>query len=101
MGLVKAETGPLRTALLYRIGDVVFFGPTNPPDVPPHPEDIEHTVTTSDRIDLLASRRLGDHQLGWVIMARNNMRLMPNDLVPGMKIYIPTRESLRTRGILD
>jgi hypothetical protein len=82
------------------VGDVVFWGPTNPPDVDPDPNDIEHTVTISDRLDLIASRRMGDEQLGWIIMLRNNLRLVPNDLVPGMKIYIPTRESLQARGII-
>lgn len=100
MGLVKAATGPLQTALLYRIGEVMFWGPTNPPAIDPAPDDIAHTVTVSDRLDLIAARRLGDPQLGWVIMTRNNLRLAPNDLVPGMTIYLPTRASLKSRGIL-
>lgn len=100
MGLTRAATGPLQNALLYRIGDAVFWGPTAPPEIAPDITDIVHTVTVSDRIDLLASRQLGDPQLGWIIQERNGLRLMPNDLVPGMTIYIPTRESLKSRGIL-
>jgi hypothetical protein len=100
MGLTRASTGPLSYATLYRDGEAVFWGGTNPPVIAPQDTDIVHTVTSSDRLDLIATRFLSDFQLGWVIMIRNDMRLAPNDLVPGMRIFIPTRESLRTRGIV-
>lgn len=100
MSLSKSATGPLQTTLLYRIDDVIFWGPTSPPDVVPAQDDIEHTVAISDRIDLLANRYFGDPQLWWIIQLRNDLRLMPNDLVPGMKVYVPTYESLKSRGII-
>ena len=39
-------------------------------------------------------------QLGWVILERNNLRLVPNDLVPGRTLYIPSIDGLKERGIL-
>lgn len=100
MGVQRNPTGPLINAQLRQIEDAIFWGPTQPRDIDPWDDDLEYTVKIADRIDLIAAQKLNDPQLGWVIMHRNNLRLMPNDLVPGMKIYIPTRESLRTRGIV-
>jgi len=101
MGLSRNPTGQLRTAILSQIEEVVFFSPTQPVDIKPQDDDIGYIVKIADRLDLLAARILGDAQLGWVILHRNSLRLAPNDLVPGRTIYIPTRESLRRRGILD
>lgn len=100
MGLNRNPEGPLRFTTLRRIGDVIFFAPTNPPDIDPADTDVRHIVKIADRIDLLASRFLGNPQLGWAILLRNDLRLMPNDLLPGSTIFIPTLRSLRDRGIL-
>lgn len=100
MGLSRNSTGPLRTATLRSIADVVFFSPTNPPDIDPVDTDIAYIVKIGDRLDLIASRIFGDVQLGWIILHRNDLRLAPNDLVPGRTIFIPTLESLQSRGIL-
>lgn len=100
MGVQRNPLGPLATAQLRRIEEAVFWGPTQPRDIDPRDDDIAYTVKVSDRVDLLASQKLNDAQLGWVILQRNNLRLTPNDLVPGQKIFIPTRESLRERGLV-
>ena len=62
--------------------------------------DRAHTVRIADRLDNLAFAFLGDPALGWIILLRNDMRLAPNDLVPGRKIFIPTRQTLAARGVL-
>jgi len=100
MGLSVNPAGPLKNATLYKINESIFWGPTNPPDIEPQDDDIGHIVTTSDRVDLLASRFLNDVQRMWIILHRNDMRLSPNDLVPGQKIFIPTLESLQRRGLI-
>lgn len=100
MGVSRNPAGPLRHATLGRINDVVFFSPTQPPDIDPRDSDIIYMVRIADRLDNIAFRLLGDQQLGWVILHRNDMRLVPNDLVPGKNIFIPTIESLRRRGII-
>ena len=100
MALSRNPIGPLRTAVLAQINEVVFFSPTVPPDIDPVDSDIPYIVKIADRLDLIAARILGDSQLAWIILHRNDLRLAPNDLVPGRTIFIPTRESLRRRGIL-
>lgn len=100
MGVKRNPTGPLTLATLYQIDDVIFWGQTRAPTIAARDDDEAYTVTNFDRIDLLANAKLGDPQLWWVILARNELRLPPNDLVPGEKIFIPTRESLRSRGIV-
>lgn len=100
MGLNRNPNGPLRTAVLSRISEVVFFAPTRPVDIDPADSDIAYIVKIADRLDLIASRILGNAHLWWVILHRNDIRLMPNDLVPGRTIFIPTLDSLNRRGIL-
>lgn len=100
MGLSRNPSGPLRNAILSRLDEVIFFSPTIPPDIDPEDSDISYIVKIGDRLDLLAARTLRDAQLGWVILHRNDLRLAPNDLVPGRTIYIPTIESLQRRGIV-
>lgn len=100
MGVKRNPTGPLSTATLIQINEAVFWGRTRPPKIEPRDDDGIYIVRNFDRVDQIAHQRLGDIQLGWVILERNNLRLAPNDLVPGQKIFIPTRESLRQRGIV-
>src|SRR3990172_1897057 len=100
MGVRRNPSGPLITSTLYRIGDVIFWGTTVQPTIEARDDDEIYIVRNFDRIDLIAHNRMGDSQLGWVLLARNDLRLVPNDLVPGMKLFIPTRESLSQRGIV-
>ena len=99
MGVKRNPTGPLTTAVLYQINECIFWGRTYPPTIEPMDDDQVYVVTNYGRLDLIAATQLGDSQLWWVIMARNNLRLVPNDLVPGQQIFIPSRQSLRSRGI--
>lgn len=101
MGFRRNPRGPLIYATLHRINDVVFWAQTRPPTISPEDTDKAHLVTTADRIDVIADTELGDSELWWVILERNGLRLPPNDLVPGQTIFIPTRESLRRRGIVQ
>ena len=99
MGVNRSPLGPLGQADLRQFEDVRFWGPTQPPDIGPEDTDRAHTIRMADRLDNLAFRFLGDSNAGWIIMHRNGLRLAPNDLVPGRKIFIPTRASLSRRGI--
>ena len=110
MGVRRNPSGPLRHARFVQVGAtdaVVFWDITRPPPVDAQDVDATYTVEMGDRHDLLAFRLLGSSQLGWVVMERNSdivpeeidMRLWPNDFVPGYPIKIPTRRSLTRRGI--
>lgn len=111
MGTRRNPQGPLSTSRLVQIGvvnGVVFWDRTDPPEILPLTTDSPHIIKIDERHDLLATRRLRSPQLGWVIMERNkdidpeeiDMRLWPNDFVPGRTILIPTRRSLSDRSIV-
>jgi len=99
MGVKRNPTGPLTTSNLYQINECIFWGKTRPPIIEARDDDEIYLVKSFDRLDLIAANRLGDSQLWWTILARNDLRLAPNDLIPGRQIYIPTRQGLRSRGI--
>lgn len=100
MAVTRNPLGPLIDATLHQINDVIWFDKTRPPSIDPQDDDEIYTVKSFDRLDLIASNRLGSEQLGWVILLRNDLRLAPNDLVPGMKLFIPSRDGLQRRGII-
>jgi hypothetical protein len=107
MGVRRNPQGPLKHSELVRIGDTTFWDRTLPPNVEPLATDESYIVEMGDRSDLLASRKIGSAQWGWVIMQRNrneedgklDMRLWPNDFVPGAEIKLPPKDSINQRGI--
>jgi len=110
MGIRRNPQGPLGSAELVQVGavdGVVFWDRTTPAPVPPLDTDEDYIIQMSDRPDLLSQRKLGVTQFGWVIMERNNdivpfevdMRIWPNDFVPGYTIKLPSRTSIHSRGI--
>ncbi len=101
MAVKRNPIGPLTTSSLRRINEVFFWAPTRPRSIAPRDDDEVYSIRSHDRLDNIAADRLSDPQLGWVILLRNDLRLVPNDLVPGRKIFIPTRESLRVRGLIS
>lgn len=94
------RSGPLRYADLYRINETTFWDKTRPPEVLAASDDEAYKITSEDRLDLLAFRKYGVAEYGWIILLRNNMRLYPNDLIPGTTIYLPSIKSLRDRKII-
>jgi len=108
--LRRNPLGPLRYSNLIQFNEVLFWGKTAPPTIAPQDDDVTVTVKTSDRHDFVAFKELGSSQLGWVIMERQDqnqnekggqqMRLWPNDWVPGRRIAVPTNDSLSRRGIV-
>lgn len=111
MGVRRNPQGPLRHAELVQFGindGVVFWDRTLPPPVEALDTDEDYIIEIGDRHDLLAFRKVGSSHLCWAIMERNrdiepeeiDMRLWPNDFVPGRTIKIPTRDSLTRRGVI-
>ena len=100
MGIIRNTQGPLINATIRRLNDTTFWEGTRPPEIEPADSDRAHTIRIADRLDNLAFGYLGDPNLGWVILLRNDLRLVPNDLVPGRKLFIPTRSSLLSRGVI-
>lgn len=100
MGLRKEKRGPLVHARLVGYDTVVWFDRTRPPVIDVHEDDSGYTIQEPDRLDSIAYRFYGDEQLGWVIARRNDLNRIPDDLVPGKRIYIPTLTSLTERGVV-
>jgi hypothetical protein len=109
MGVSRNPQGPLQHATLVQIGDVVFWDRTLPPLVEALSTDENYYVEMADRSDLLAARKIKTSEWGWIIMERNrseedgeiDMRLWPNDFVPGAEIKLPSQVSINQRGISD
>lgn len=62
------------------------------PDARPRQDDIQHVVSSTDRIDLLAHRYYGDSRLWWVIAWANNLEILPTDMKPNMQLRIPSKD---------
>lgn len=100
MAFRRNTQGPLLHADLMKIDNVFFLDKTRPPPITARVDDGDYICTDRDRHDLVAFRKVQSSQLGWAIMERNNIRLWPNDWVPGVSIKIPTRASLESRGVI-
>jgi len=101
MVVSRNPSGPLVHSQLVQFVETVWWDQTRPPfPILERPDDIKYIVKQPDRLDIIALTQLGDVQLGWTIMERNNFRLIPNDLVPGQTIFIPSIEGLKERGII-
>lgn len=73
-----------------------FFDVPDFPEFPQSDSDqiIEIDYKYSGRIDLLAYDYLGDVEYWWVIALLNDLKILPQDLMIGKKIRIPTQESI-------
>lgn len=100
MSIEYNAQGQLKTAALKQIDETVFWDKTRPTEIQPAADDVPYTIRIGDRLDLLAFDKLQDASRGWIILLRNNIRLWPNDFVPGVTIYIPTLASLSKQGIV-
>jgi len=90
----------LTTAKLVEVDLVQFWQKTYPPAIAAEDSDRAYAVKIQERPDSIASKMLQSKNLGWTVMERNNMRLWPNDMVPGVEIAVPSRESLTGRGVI-
>jgi len=96
----RNPVGPLRSAQMTRVDGVLFFDRSRPGNITPHEDDHDYLIKIGDRYDSLAQEELQEDAIGHLIMLRNDMRLWPNDFVPGKRIQIPTRESLEEKGFI-
>jgi hypothetical protein len=81
-------------------GAVVFFDRSQPPSIQPDVTDKLYVVKEGDVLDNMATAEYGKPQIKWVIQWINEIRLEPVYLIPGTEIRLPTRERLRSLGLL-
>lgn len=66
------------------------------PDAKPRQDDIQHIVSSHDRIDLIAQRYYQDPGLWWVIAWANNLDVLPTDLKENAQLRIPSPSFIST-----
>lgn len=91
MGVELENNSRLLFADLLLLDGVEFWDTLVLPDASPRDDDIEHVVSSTDRIDLLASRYYQEPRLWWVIAWANNLEILPTDLKENAKIRIPAK----------
>jgi hypothetical protein len=82
--------------VLYVDGSEEFVGGRERIDTTPEPDDVFHTVSQGDRVDLLAYRYLGQADLWWVICDYNDI-FFPLDVPVGTVLRIPSDEHVQMR----
>lgn len=90
MAVVIRQLSRLVHARLIRLDAVEHWQMPEYPEVPEAADDISHVVADNERVDQIATRYYGAPELWWVIALANGWRLVPNDVVPGRTIRIPS-----------
>jgi hypothetical protein len=75
---------------LVIVDSVEFWDVLILPDAIPRQDDIQHIVSSNDRIDLIAQQYYQDPGLWWVIAWANNLDILPTDLKENAQIRIPS-----------
>lgn len=79
---------------LYVDGSEEFIGARAHIDTAPQPDDTFHTVTESDRIDLIAYQYLGSAELWWIICDYNDI-FFPLQIELGTVLRVPSIEHVQ------
>jgi len=85
-----AKNSRLLFSALLSVDGIEFWDLNSLPPVPVRDDEIQYTVTFTDRIDLLAYKFYGDPVLWWVLALANSMEILPTDLKPGSVIRVPS-----------
>lgn len=92
MAVDLRSSSRLQFADLLIVDGVEFWDTLALPDAVPQPDDIQHVVASSDRIDLLAYRYYQDPGLWWVIAWANSLDILPTDMKENMQLRIPSND---------
>jgi len=87
---------------LFFEGGTKFWGTWEPISLPAHPADSYYTVTEAmeGRLDLIAYRYYRSPELWWVIAEANNLFFVPEDVVVGMVLRIPSYTTITSLGLV-
>ena len=80
---------------LVIIDGIEFWTRPNIPDLEPATTDVQHEVKGIDRIDVISKQRYQNDGFWWTIAHRNNLRLLPCDLIVGNRIVISDPSKIR------
>jgi len=85
---------------LENSGEVIFVPHRKPLTQTDFPDNIVHTVSIKDRVDLLSSKYYGTPKYGWVISDFNDLLFPDADLQEKEFVILPSLATLRDK-ILD
>jgi len=91
MGVEVNSSSRLLFADFLSSEGIEFWDTVVLPDAKPRQDDIQHIVSSADRIDLLAYRYYSDARLWWVIAWANNLEILPTDLKENVQLRIPSK----------
>lgn len=97
MAVEIKNTSRLNFSDLLVIDGIEFWDIMDLPRYRPRSDDIQHSVTDGDRIDLLSQFYYQDPSLGWLILWANDLEIAPLDLKVGMTLIIPSPQYVRSR----
>lgn len=86
---IRKNESRLLYADLVALDGKEFWDRPKLPDIPASTRDRYHTVEEHERIDSIAYFYYKTDGYWWVIAHVNNLRVLPDDLKPGMRIRIP------------
>jgi nucleoid-associated protein YgaU len=90
MSVQITNNSRLRFGNLVSAEGVEFWDVLDLPEIVPQADDLTYTVTSTDRIDLLANQFYGDPVLWWVIAVANDLEILPTAMIPGQRLRIPS-----------
>jgi len=92
---IKRGTSRLTHAQLIVIDGIEFWTRPELPELTPSSNDIQHEVSVPERIDNIAKKRYQQDGRWWVIAHRNDLRVLPGDIMPGQRITITDPSQVR------
>lgn len=92
---IKKGSSRLSMSSLYKIDGIEFWGRPEVPILGPSNDDKIHIVEDRERIDQISKKYYKRDDWDWIVAYRNNLFLLPCELVPGQKLIIPDPSKIR------
>lgn len=92
---IKKGSSRLVHSELQNIDGIEFFSRPELPNFTESSTDKQHTVADGERLDSLSRRYYKQDSFYWVIAHRNDIRIFPEELIPGHRIIIPSASKIR------
>ena len=94
---IKKGSSFLVHANLLSVDGVEFWQRPEIPELPASSRDTPHTVEDGDTLERIAKKHFNRDDWDWVIAHKNNLRLLPSELRPGMVLMIPDTATVREK----
>ena len=92
---IKKASSRLSHAELKVIDGIEFWTRPEIPEIEEASDDEYYVVEDSDRIDVISRKKYKRDDWWWVLAHRNNLRLLPGDIVAGTTLIVPRASRVR------